>query len=88
MCLLIKCCVPGSSNEEAAEQEEIEAMALQKRMAAALREDDFEVAEIDDDKTPTISKSDKRSDTNLVSCHFVNISFVTFLSGNRHSRSN
>lgn len=38
-------------------------------MAAALREDDFEVAQLDDDKTPTINKSDKKqTDTNLVSC--------------------
>ena len=60
---------PGSSNEEAAEQEEIEAMALQKRMAAALREDDFEVAQLDNDTIPTINKSDKKqTNTNLVSC--------------------
>ena len=66
--------VLGSSNEEAAEQEELEAMALQKRMAAALREDDFEVTQLDDDKTPTINKSDKKqSDTNLVSSHAVYI---------------
>ena len=40
-------------------------MALQKRMAAALDEKDFEVSQIDDF---TINKSDKKqSDTNLVS---------------------
>ena len=60
--------VPGSSNEEAAEQEEIEAVALQKRMAAALREDDFEVVEVDNDTMmPTTRESDKKqTDTNLV----------------------
>ena len=69
LCLLTECCVPGSSNDEAAEQEEVEAMALQKRMAAALREDDFEVAELDNDKTITIDNSDKKqTNTNLVSC--------------------
>lgn len=44
-------------------------MALQKRMAATLHEDDFEVAQIHDiNKTSTINKSDgKQADTNLVS---------------------
>ena len=43
-------------------------MALQKRMAAALDEKDFEVSQIDN---VTVNKSDKKqSDTNLVSyCH-------------------
>lgn len=55
----------GSGNEEAAEQEEIEAMALQKRMVAALDEKDFEVAQIHD-VTATVNKPDKKqNDTNL-----------------------
>jgi len=68
LCLVIEYCVLGSSNEEAAEQEELEAMALQKRMVAALREEDFEVTQIPDIKTPTINKSDKKqNNANLVS---------------------
>ena len=71
MCLLIECGAPGSSNEEAAKQEEVEAMALQKRMAAALHEEDFEVSQIHDIKIATISKSDKNeNDINLVCLSF------------------
>ena len=72
--------VLGSSNEEAAEQEEIEAVALQKRMAAALREDDFEVVEVDNDTMiPTTRKSDKKqSDTNLVSLHLIWVCLLSF----------
>ena len=50
-------------------------MALQKRMAAALDEKDFEVAQIHD-VTATVNKPDKKqNDTNLVSycCNCLNI---------------
>lgn len=87
LCLLIEYCVSGSSNEEAAEEEEVEAMALQKRLAAALHEEDFEVSQIHDAKTATIDKSDqKENDANLVCCYSTECLYCCLL-GNCHKRS-
>lgn len=65
-------------------------MALQKRMAAALREEDFEVAQFHDFKMSTTDKkSDKvQSDTNFVSYYpTLQQLLSSFLAGNCHSRS-
>jgi len=51
----------GSSNEEAAEEEELQAIALQKRMAATLQEEDFEMAQLIDSKSTTAVKPAKKA---------------------------
>ena len=57
----------GSSNEEAAEEEELEAIALQKRMAAALQEEDFEVAQLVDTNPTAAVKPAKKTASDAVS---------------------
>jgi len=57
----------GSSNEDAAQEEELQAIALQKRMAATLQEEDFEVAQLIDSSSTTAVKPAKSTASDPVS---------------------